>query len=43
MKTLHGRDGNWIQCCYEEYKNNYTDKINYAYIVDQDTNKGDFF
>ena len=41
IKILHGRDGDWIQCEYEEYEKNYTD--NYAFIVDQDTNRGDYF
>jgi len=40
---LHGRDGDWIQCSFEEYEKNYTDKVNYAFIVDQDTNIGDYF
>jgi len=43
IKILHGRDGDWIQCDYEEYEKNYTDKVNYAFIVDQDTNRGDYF
>jgi len=42
-KILHGRDGDWIQCSFEEYEKNYTNKVNYAFIVDQDTNKGDYF
>ena len=43
IKILHGRDGDWIQCEYEEYEKNYTDKVNYAFIVDQDTNKGNYY
>lgn len=44
IKTLHGRDCNWIQISFEEYKQNYTDdKINFAFIVDQDTNKGAYY
>ena len=43
IKILHGRDGDWIQCTSEEYNNNYTDKVNYAFIVDQDTNKGHYY
>jgi len=43
IRILHGRDGDWIQCSFEEYENNYTDKVNYAFIVDQDTNRGDYF
>ena len=45
IKILHGRDGDgdWIQCSSEEYENNYTDKVNYAFIVDQDTNRGGYF
>jgi len=42
-KILHGRDGDWIQCTQEEYENNYTDKVNYAFIVDQDSNKGSYY
>jgi len=44
IKILHGRDGDWIQCSSEEYNKNYTDKTNYyAFIVDQDTNKGYYY
>jgi len=44
IKILHGRDGDWIQCDFEEYNKNYTDKTNYyAFIVDQDTNKGHYY
>jgi len=43
IKILHGRDGDWIQCTSEEYEKNYTDKVNYAFIVDQDTNKGHYY
>jgi len=43
IKILHGRDGDWIQCTSEEYNKNYTDKVNYAFIVDQDTNKGHYY
>jgi len=43
MKILHGRDGDWIQCSPEEYEKNYTNKERYAFIVDQDTNRGDYF
>ena len=43
IKILHGRDGDWIQCDFEEYEKNYTDKVNYAFIVDQDTNRGDYY
>jgi len=43
IKILHGRDGDWIQCDFEEYNKNYTDKVNYAFIVDQDSNRGDYF
>ena len=42
-KILHGRDGDWIQCSYEEYENNYTNKERYAFIVDQDSNRGDYY
>jgi len=43
IKILHGRDGDWIQCSSEEYEKFYTDKVNYAFIVDQDTNKGHYY
>ena len=43
MKILHGRDGDWIQCSPEEYEKNYTNIERYAFIVDQDTNRGDYF
>jgi len=43
IKILHGRDGDWIECSYEEYEDNYTDKVNYAYIMDQDSNKGYYY
>ena len=43
IKILHGRDGDWIQCTFEEYNKNYTDKVNYTFIVDQDTNKGHYY
>ena len=43
IKILHGRDGDWIQCSPEEYNKNYTDKVNYAFIVNQDTNKGYYY
>jgi len=42
-KILHGRDGDWIQCTHEEYENNYTNKVGYAFIINQDTNRGDYY
>jgi hypothetical protein len=30
---------NWIECSKEEYIQNQTDRKNYTYIIDQDTNR----
>ena len=41
MKILNGRDEEWIECNLNEY--NYLDRINYIYIVDENTNEVTYY